>query len=829
MRYFSDLQNVFLPTPSEFSNDPLYKSLFRKELTTEDILGYTIIVRKDRFVIQSQEHYDENSVIDVGIYYVPKYKKILTADEAYDFMAKHGDENFLLIEDYSTRKANVRALVESEPNNLKISFFSCANDTGHFALLGSLRNKSGTNQWEQPVLGNSPLVASIDLYGSDWAIKIRGEYGSTSNFSLFNVKEKDCFSTRAIMTRWLQIPGCTRLCAKLSYHSICYDIIDSGSIDIRADVVKRYGINPSTENRRYYYGTQYTHPDDVFAGEALSTTTFERVKARIIDYLEKDIGETISIGNYHGSSKMLVKSMLVIGKPLPGHRRPTYHLVKGFKHGGAIDVVEVVCGELLTKDMTPVDCYYLHASTGKFIRVSNQLMSEIRKDIIGRCTVDEISFNEWNDQKAQNPQLLKAISEYQTRQAGEAEGFKIGLEYIRVFNRIKFGALFAEHLIKLGYAKLAVDFAEYVDAYADNMNYRCGSLLDILPGANPDATTLMGALNMNKPCYSLLFNTEHPIERLSELQTRYKVIKAIIPDGVVTTERQKMVNQYLTLEKKRWSSYSCQTGRTVDLIDYPKETKIIHKMIEKIEKAFPGDGDALRHYKEIVYAYFQFKDIGWNPEQAMIFIEFSVNPDTPGETLKMLRDREHAANQALTVYRNKINEEAHKRYEKKYESRKSALKKLESTAELEKKAGPFGGYTVIMPSQIYGETTPRSIEKEGADMNHCVFRSYATEIANGEYTVLYLRSAANPDRALVTIGITRDGRINQTYSKDDNYISEEQAAAIAEWAKSKAGLVSFKSEHRSVNPGGWPYSVKLPELPEVTDKEWLAKLASALE
>ena len=89
-------------------------------------------------------------------------------------------------------------------------------------------------------------------------------------------------------------------------------------------------------------------------------------------------------------------------------------------------------------------------------------------------------------------------------------------------------------------------------------------------------------------------------------------------------------------------------------------------MIEKIEKAFPGDGDALRHYKEIVYAYFQFKDIGWNPEQAMIFIEFSVNPDTPGETLKMLRDREHAANQALTVYRNKIIEEAHKRYEKKY-------------------------------------------------------------------------------------------------------------------------------------------------------------------
>ena len=150
---------------------------------------------------------------------------------------------------------------------------------------------------------------------------------------------------------------------------------------------------------------------------------------------------------------------------------------------------------------------------------------------------------------------------------------------------------------------------------------------------------------------------------------------------------------------------------------------------------------------------------------------------------------------------------------------------ITKTMVKESKTGLLNKYTIVVPSQIYGEEVINSIEKEGHDLNHCVYRSYANEIASGSYTVLYLRSAIHPDDPMVTIGINADGRINQTYRLDDQGITLEQAQAIAEWATLRKGMVTFRTEGNDVPPGGWPKSVEVPTLPK-PDVEWLKKLGS---
>jgi hypothetical protein len=315
---------------------------------------------------------------------------------------------------------------------------------------------------------------------------------------------------------------------------------------------------------------------------------------------------------------------------------------------------------------------------------------------------------------------------------------------------------------------------------------------------------------------------------LNTFITKYKVMKKFIENGILTANNSKLVEQYMFLNSRSKTIWYCGTGRNLDIADYPEDIKPVYKMINRLDALFgianSNSYDASRRYSEICSAYFQFKDFGWNPEDNKIFIEFGLGTD-PIKALEELSDREKAANTALKIYRAKIEEAQRKRIEDSFAARNSALKKLESTDTLRKESSIFKPYVVIKPTQIYGEDIAGSIEKEGHDMDHCVFRQYADSIARGGYTVMYLRCANSPEESLVTIGITSDGRINQTYVKHDYGITETQAAAIVEWAKSKRGLVTFKNnDGRNVSPSGWCYSVDLPDLPR-PDKAWLAKLA----
>ena len=786
----------------------------------EEVCTATVVFVADGFKAQG---YDGST--SKQLYYISKNKTIYNKDQFTKLVTENPDELFMLVSDYKANEYDIWTFVDSTTNNLQLTFFKFNGKTGTMVKIAYMRNKPGTCIWDENSITFNPdyvkkFEKSENSYSSQqdyWqmAIKLKDSdacYHTTQN-TFYIIGEDDYNgqkNTSNIMVEYLKLPGKTRIVSEIGYSEIYHKV--STDETAMKDVTTRYGIR-NNEDMRNYYCYHCIHFNEVFdEGADLDKTTWERVSNHIKSVLESGAGTQERIGEYNNKVGIKTKSMIVISAPIGMHRRQTYHYIKGFLSNGTVDIVELARGELLMKDMTPVNCYYL-CSNGKYVRVSHGLYGDIKNTMVG-IEVDKVSFEEWNESKSMHPELLKAIT---------AAGDAIKLEKVKLFNRVPFGALYLEHLIKGANYDLAENFAEYITERADNMNYVCGSLRDVLPGCNPDGTSLMKVMDMNKPCFDLLMTYSH--SGTNQFIAAYKAIKRLIPGGIVTKESEKIFRQYMELYGMDWVEYRCRTGRTVNIIDYPAEIKSIYKMVNKIRNAFPANSyEPMRNYKEIVMAYFQFKDFGWEPADSQIFIEFGLGDLS--ETRKMIRDREHAANVALSIYEDKIDELAHQRAENHYAHRMDALNKMVSTQKMAKgsKSGLLKKYAITAPTQIYGEDVVGSIEKEGRDMRHCVYRSYAGQIAEGTYTVLYLRLAKAPEQSLVTIGITNEGRINQTFGVDDTEITKEQAEAIVEWATQREGMVTFKSEHKDVFPGGWARGVNVPSLPE-PDAEWLRKLA----
>jgi len=778
--------------------------------TLDYVTEATVIYMKDGF--ESQEF---DGAISEEIYYIPKYKKLLLQDQLLQFVYDHKEEKFILIDNDKGGWQDIWTYIDSQINNIALHFFKLNQETGTLTKIAYLHNVPEQCVWDpKSVSINKKFVSKFysdsDNGQANYEMELSGKqtssrYDHFSRFYLIGTDDTSYYPTTYIMCSYLKLPNKTRIISSVDYSEIAYKV----TVGERAmlDPIKRYGIN--ADGRSWYY--DHIHFDETFDEKAeLDDETKNRIKELLEIKVNSDAARRESIGDYNSRTNIYTSSIIVISGPIGNHRKPTYHYIKAFKNVGAIDVVELARGELFMKDMTPVNCYYL-CDNGKYARISHTRFSQIKSDIIG-SPVDPVTFAEWNEEKSIHPRLLAAVN---------SVGDKMDLTKVKLFNRVPFGSLFLEHLIKEAQYHLSESFAEYITQHADNMNYVCGSLNDILPGCDPEGTSLLKTLNINKTCLDLLMNHTGSVNNFS---TAYRAIQTLVNNNL-NKQTENLFNMYMFLYNLGYTTYNCGTGRVVDIINYPNEIKSIYKMYNKIKTAFPyNNWEPIRYYREILTAYFQFKDFGWDPAESQIFIEFGMG--NPTETKEMLHDRERAANTALSIYQDKIDEMRHQAVEAKYNYRKTALSKLASTKTMAEKSktGLLKKYSVTVPSQIYGVNISGSIEKEGRDMNHCVFRSYAGQIAEGKYTVLYLRYATATDRSLVTIGITNEGRINQTYGLNDSAITKEQAEAIVEWAIQRTGLVTFKSEHSNVSPGGWPTGVTIPSLPK-PDKNWLIKLA----
>ena len=828
-----------------------------KGKTISDLLKYVLVYKGGAF--------------NGSLYMIPSKHLFLDAEQLVDYVNKHQATEFLLLTQSDLPSGNVIQYIDNYPNKSMVTFLA-DNGKGRLVKLGScMCDKIGYNTINvsaknMVASAGSEIRASVsgredDPYieltfsGSDLidenSLRIRNwsysyGYGRGSEYTTRVCKDfltlgdahqlfGQNVTTYHVLKYCLDIQNDTRIYQTFHYSTINLKVGLPGTPELGLTVKERYALKREDCAHAHWYGNRN---DQIKEEEICEVEVDEETVTRVT----KDIQEMLSNMAltkdpnrcYSSDSDAVVSvDILVIGKPMPGHRRPTYHIFRGASNCGYYDVVEICRGELQMIDMTPVNCYALMRDSMCYEHVTNRVYSEIKSSFFdsGEIKVDSVTLAQWSTKKAIIPTLLKSVALYTKSYPTVNE--------VMTFNRAKFGSLFMEHLIKAGHKSLAYALCKDINSKADQMGEDCDSLSSILPGCNPEGTTLIETLNVSKPWLAKIWETyeffcaqghtrasQYRYGRrgrqryqanettLQAFISAYTMVKAASNgDGNISKEGESYLADLVTLSEHALSSVSTDQDEISIAEDRPL-AKSVAKMLRKITAAFGKDSDAMRSYKEIVNTYVKIKDYGWVPEDMLIFIEFSLGGD---QALENIKSREHAADTAYKAYQSKLDEANRIRNEKRYATRLPYLTKLETEKPI------LFHYSVIAPKAIYDESVDYSLEKEGHDQSHCVFRSYAIDQINGRYTVLFLRDANRPNKSLVTIGINSEGRINQTYGYYNRNITKEEAEAIVLWAKSLKGKVTFATDSGSpVQPGGWCNEVPVPELEKV-DRNWLIK------
>lgn len=821
------------------------------KITPEDVSNFTVIFERSSFDIQS----------DGYVYYIPKYERIFTEFQVVKFLEEHKDENFLILDNSDGHSNQIFFYIISEVNLLTVYCYHTVEHGDHMTLFAKFANVPGKAEWGQPEILSKSCVAVSDQeenrhrYGRnddlDYNLyfKFAGYDYQVHDGEIINgVTAGKKVSVEELLYDYLRITNKTRITRVRGgrYGSEAFFNYETGKEPWKEDlsIVERYGLplssmiaydadrrqntDPNFSRWSWTYGNDWMiQRNDTFESE-LSPEEQARINARINAKLD---AKEDKLSPY----KMIYTDMLVISDPIKGHRRPSFHFIRGFRCNNITEIVELSRGEMLMKDMMPVEVYCLtdmNTYTRSLYDVKTKMISMIRsKD----TEIDPVSFNKWAEEKSLHPYLLKLLATnfFET----------IELDTVKTLNKVPFGSLLLEQLITTNHAQLALDLASYITKRAYDFNYVCGKLDDIFPGANGEETSLYKILNISRNTAKYLFESE---SNLYVFITKYEAICHFGGNLILTEDIKNKVNTYLKLQEIGLHKFTLLWGnREFNFLHYPELAKQVIRMWNKICKL--GDTlskgavrDIQNKYNEIVRAYASFLDYStiapenekesWNPERLMIFLEFSLvgTSENPLDPMEEVSSREKAANTALKIYEAKANEKMHQDNEKKFATRRRSMLKLRSTQELEKTSADFKGYVVIPPTQIYGARINGSVEKEANDLNHCLFRCYTQRIVEGEYTTMWLRLKDNANESIITIGITADGRIEQTRGKDDRDATVEEAKAIAAWATSKKGLVTFKSEGSDVRPGGWPWSLPVPSLPK-PEKNWLEQLRNTCE
>lgn len=821
-----------------FNIDSDKQSENSRPLTLEDISSMTLIVEKSGFDVQEYEDDLECN----NIYYIQKYKKILTFPQAVEFINQHKEEKFLLVDDCYADKRDVWFYMTNEPNNLTLHCFHAVGG-GHMTLFAILRNVPGKSEWQKPEIVSNTCF-NIELLKREYEKNTftfafsSDRWCSYSDARAINFSANGCHTnTSKVLERYLFLPGKSRIAFQpysTHYRRFFGYVIGKEPEKDDLPIVKRYGIPAFKNEYNYRHGGEYMYDAYDNLESEIAQEDWDRVSRRLTAKLDAMGQKGSSQSRETSGQEPLHTSMVLITEPVKGHRRPTFHYITAFRNNDVTEIVELSRGELTIKNMVPEEIYCLF-DNGRYCHVFYDIKGDMRNLINDPDTeIDPVTYNKWAEQRSLHPELLKLLSEsyFET----------IELENVRLLNKLPFGALLIDQLITSGHAELAIDLAAYITARAYDTNYFCSQLSDLFPGCNGEETSLYKILNISRNTAKFLFEGIGELTNVDYFIAKFKAIHYYGGNSVLTDEIAKKVKNYLELFTLGDATMKLGFGdRQFDFIGYPNLIKQVLKMMRKIYEleniTSQQRNQILTQYKEIVRAYVSFLDYQkiapeeekkqWDPATQRIFLEFSLTgtPERPLNPVTELELREKHANRALSIYENKANEEVTKQNEEKYAYRKRhAIDKLRSLASLPKENAYFNGYVVLVPTQVYGIDVVGSIEKEGSDQNHCLFRQYTNEIVEGKFTPLWLRLANSPEKSLVTFSLTKEGRIDQTRGECDRDITVQEAKAIAAWAMSKRGMVTFRSEGTDVAPGGWPSNVSVPSLPN-PDKDWLKELS----
>ena len=728
-----------------------------------------------------------------------------------DFLAytqQHPERHFILVAEEQVTNTRLFALIHSIPDSINIKLYSIAKPSGKLCHIGTICNIPGTTKvdenkqwWSKDYLDRmrtAPGWSDHKYHQWDQTLDPSCRWRNKDNVTVIGGRVDA--SLENVVNDELRLAGHTRITASDSYYELRYQTtIDDNATE---SICHRYG-------KHNIYSSNIKKEDIYPDAAPVCKETWDRVENELCS----ETMTQLQTGSYVSKNPVVRASRLVVSWTEGKRRRPTYHLISCFRTMDGIDVVELIRGEMRIKDMQPLSCYILNRD-GTYVKVLRSMFDQCKKEIAA-ATVDKESVEKWMNREKTNTNLVNAVLVSEP---------KITLTDARLFGKLPFGALLLEQLIKTGHKTLARHIGQQILSQADNMNYTCGSLRDVFPNCDPEGTSLAKIFKTDKQGLALMIELAEDESPCLYVEA-YKGIRKFTNNGVLNAVTKKLVEEYVYVTANFSPFYGIMSEK-IDLSDHPEVVKSMYKMSQKIRILEDSSNIRVRQmYWEIVSGYLKIKEYGEDPTKYQVFLEFSTS-GAPDKVEEMFRSREHIANAAEKLVYRKHHAEIYQKVEDAYASRKNTLKALLPTKKtINSKEYPLlKKYVIVVPSQIYGEEVADSIEREGRDMNHCVFRTYSDNISKGLYTVLYLRDATKPTKSLVTIGINDEGRINQTYAYDDNPISEEQAAAISQWAESTLkGKLTFCSEHRDIAPGGWPASMPIPSLGK-PDFQWLQKL-----
>ena len=89
-----------------------------------------------------------------------------------------------------------------------------------------------------------------------------------------------------------------------------------------------------------------------------------------------------------------------------------------------------------------------------------------------------------------------------------------------------------------------------------------------------------------------------------------------------------------------------------------------------------------------------------------------------------------------------------------------------------------GTYRITYPAN------KKDMEREARHQHNCIL-GYIDNVQNGYEMILFMRKNENPDKPLVTIQLSNDGKIGQVFRAFNEYPSREELRFIRKWAKER--------------------------------------------
>lgn len=509
--------------------------------------------------------------------------------------------------------------------------------------------------------------------------------------------------------------------------------------------------------------------------------------------------------------------------PAPkGERRPVGHIVIGVSDGVHKEFCEfAVCRTDVNFVIGDIYLKTKQGGTVAFRRCGGRTMVGI-KELIG--TDDDLKIVR---------KTLAGVSHIRNRYAASAAidsqtgddhvaCASVPAHLLRTIASMKFGAEFVERAYRMGYASLAEDVCDTVNSR--RAWDRITALSDIVPGYVEDAKSLYTCFGLPKAWGKAVFGLctsgekgngfQSPELRTAilSMQMAWDLEAALTGGKPSEASVPARAVEYAGIWKDYLGTFGL-VGRgriNADFQDHwffstfrdapvamAATIRSFNRMSKKAASLGLGDRDSQVFLLETLQAYCQLKSVGIAPEDHGVLYEYGLPEDDIEEARAMVKRRCEAAQDVVASHRAMIDEKAHQVQEDKYAEFRKLMSWLEcSDPKVSKR------YVFKLPTKLYGNDDPYSLQSEGELQHNCVFNSYLSKLANAEYTVVLMRERDNPDAGLVTIGITKNLVMDQTYQGSNARITPEQAHAILAW-RTKVNSRGKGAVLMPSAPGGW--------------------------